>query len=306
MRIVFMGTPELAADILRSLSAEFDVCGVFCQPDRPVGRKQILTPPAVKTAAQELGIPVFQPKGFRSGAAAQTVRDLDPDLIAVVAYGKILPQEVLDIPRLGCVNLHGSLLPKYRGAAPIQRAIMAGEKVTGATVIMMNAGMDTGDIIDTVEIPVGDMDAEAMFGKMGEVGGPFFCRVIRELEEGTAKLTPQNDAEATYAPPIEKAEGDFSFSAGAEDIVNLVRGLSMWPVASFGYEDKRIKVCSASLSDQTGEPGEVLAVSPLTVGAADGSVVIGDVIPQGSRRMTGAEWARGRRLTVGSRIGTDA
>ena len=130
MRIVFMGTPELAADILRALSAEFDVCGVFCQPDRPVGRKQILTPQPVKQLAAELGIPVFQPKGFRNGAASQIIRELAPDLIAVVAYGKILPQEVLDIPRLGCVNLHGSLLPKYRGAAPIQRAIIAGEKIT--------------------------------------------------------------------------------------------------------------------------------------------------------------------------------
>ncbi|MBR4798439.1 MAG: methionyl-tRNA formyltransferase, partial [Oscillospiraceae bacterium] len=284
----------------------FDVCGVFCQPDRPVGRKQILTPPPVKQLAAELGIPVFQPKGFRNGAASQIIRELAPDLIAVVAYGKILPQEVLDIPRLGCVNLHGSLLPKYRGAAPIQRAIIAGEKITGATAIMMNSGMDTGDIIDTVEIPVGDMDADAMFGKMGEVGGPFLCRVIRELGEGTAEMTPQDDKDATYAPLIEKYEGNFSFSDDAEDIVNLVRGLSMWPVASFGYEDKRIKVCSASLSDQTGEPGEVLSVSPLTVAAAGGSVVIGEVIPQGSRRMTGAEWARGRRLTAGSRIGDDA
>ncbi|MBQ5412070.1 MAG: methionyl-tRNA formyltransferase [Oscillospiraceae bacterium] len=306
MRIVFMGTPELAADILRALSAEFDVCGVFCQPDRPVGRKQILTPPPTKVLAEKLGIPVFQPKGFRNGKAAQVIRDLEPDLIAVVAYGRILPQEVLDIPRLGCVNLHGSILPAYRGAAPVQRAIMAGEKITGLTAIMMDAGMDTGDIIDVLEIPSGDMDADAMFRKMGEEGGPFLCRVIRELEAGTAERRPQNGSEATMAPPIEKSEGEFDFTLSAERIVGLVRGLSMWPVASFAYEDKRIKVCSAALSELTGEPGEILSLSPLTVAAPGGSVVIGDVIPQGSRRMTGAEWARGRRLAAGNRIGNDA
>lgn len=306
MRIVFMGTPQLAADVLKSLSGEFEVCGVFCQPDKPTGRKRILTPPPVKMLAEELGLQVFQPKGLRSGAAARTIRELDPDIIAVVAYGKILPQEVLDIPRLGCVNLHGSLLPKYRGAAPVQRALMAGEEITGLTAMMMDAGMDTGDIIDVLEIPTEGMDADALFARMGEVGGPFLCRVIREIEAGTASCNPQDGESASYAPPIEKSEGNFDFSLGAKKIVDLVRGLSMWPVASFAYEDKRIKVCSASLSDITGEPGEILSVSPLTVASPGGSVIIGDVVPQGSRRMTGAEWARGRRLAPGNRIGDDA
>ncbi len=302
MRIVFMGTPELAADVLRTLSEEFEVCGVFCQPDKPVGRKQVLTAPPVKPLAEELGIPVFQPKGFKNGKAAQVIRELDPDLIAVVAYGRILPQEVLDIPRLGCINLHGSLLPKYRGAAPIQRAIMAGETVTGATAIMMDANMDSGDIIDTVEIPVGDMDADALFLKMGEVGGPFFCRVIRDIAEGRAVRTPQDGSQATFAPPIEKSEGEFSFGKSASDIVNLIRGLSIWPVASFTHDGKRIKVCSASLSEMKGEPGEIVSLSPLVIAASEGSVQIGDVIPEGSRRMTGVEWARGKRFSVGSRI----
>ena len=302
MRVVFMGTPQLAADVLASLCREYEVCAAFCQPDRPVGRKQILTPPPVKILAEEMGIPVFQPKGFKNGKAAGTIRELKPDAIAVVAYGKILPQEVLDIPRMGCINLHGSLLPRYRGAAPIQRAIIAGEEVTGLTAMMMDAGMDTGDIIDSIEIPVGDMDAEALFNRMGEEGGPFLCRVLKDIENGNFARTPQNDSDATLAPPVEKSEGEFDFGRKASDIVNLVRGLSMWPVASFSYEDKRIKVCTASLSELEGQPGEIVSLSPLTVAALEGSVIVGDVIPQGSRRMTGTEWARGRRFNVGNMI----
>ena len=297
-----MGTPELASDILRSLAERFDVIGAFCQPDRPVGRKQILTPPPVKVTAEELGIPVYQPKGFKNGKAAAILRELEPDVIAVVAYGKILPQEVLDIPRYGCVNLHGSLLPAYRGSAPVQRAIMDGAEITGLTAIMMDAGMDTGDMIDKIEIPVEDMDADAMFAKMGEVGGPFFCDVLQRLPEGTFESVKQDDGKATYAPPIEKSEGNFDFSLSAEKIVHLVRGLSMWPVASFEYEDKRIKVCSACYSETAGEPGEIMSLDPLTIAAEGGSVVIGDVVPQGSRRMSGTEWARGRRFKTGDKV----
>ncbi len=302
MRVVFMGTPQLAADVLKVLCYRFDVCGVFCQTDKPVGRKQVLTPPPVKVLAQEKGIPVYQPKGFRNGKAAETIRSLEPDIIAVVAYGKILPQEVLDIPRLGCVNLHGSLLPKYRGAAPVQRAIIAGEEVTGFTAMMMDAGMDTGAMIEKLEIPVDGMDADALFAKMGEVGGPFLCDVLEKVESGSAVLTPQDDSAATLAPPIEKSEGEFDFNTDAKKIVDLIRGLSMWPVASFEHDGKRIKVCSASVSGLQGECGEILSLSPLTVAAASGSVVIGDVVPQGSRRMGGDDWARGRRFAVGDRI----
>lgn len=302
MRIVFMGTPQLAADVLRGLAEKFEVVAAFCQPDKPVGRKQTLTPPPVKLAAQELGIDVYQPKGFKNGKATELIRGIAPDLIAVVAYGKILPQEVLDIPRLGCVNLHGSLLPAYRGSAPVQRAIMAGEQVTGLTAMKMDAGMDTGDIIEKIEIPVGDMDADAMFRKMGEVGAPFLCRVLEELERGEASATPQDGELATYAPPIDKAEGCFDFSMSASHIVGLVRGLSMWPVASFMYGGKRIKVCSASVTDASGEAGEIISLSPLTIAAAQGSVAIGDVIPEGSRRMSGTDWARGRRFKPGDKI----
>ena len=302
MRIVFMGTPKLASDVLRSLDERFDVIAAFCQPDRPVGRKQILTPPPVKETAEKLGIPVFQPKGFKNGKASGVLRELAPDVIAVVAYGRILPQEVLDIPRYGCVNLHGSLLPLYRGSAPVQRALMDGIEVTGLTAIMMDAGMDTGAVLARLEIPVEEMNADQMFARMGEVGGPFLCDVIEKLPEGLLVPIPQDDGKATYAPPIEKSEGDFDFRRSAREIVNLVRGLSMWPVASFDHEGKRIKVCSASFSETSGVSGEILSLDPLTVAAEGGSVIIGDVIPQGSRRMSGTEWARGRRFRIGDRV----
>ena len=302
MRVVFMGTPELASDILRSLDERFEVVAAFCQPDKPVGRKQILTPPPVKETAEELGIPVYQPKGFKNGKAAQLLREMAPDIIAVCAYGRILPQEVLDIPVYGCVNLHGSLLPEYRGSAPVQRAIMDGAEVTGLTAIMMSAEMDSGDILDKLEIPIGEMDTELMMSKMGEVGGPFFCDVIEKLCSGLIEPAPQDSGKATYAPPIEKSEGDFDFSRKAKDIVNLIRGLSMWPMASFEYEGKKIKVCTASYAETEGEIGEILSLNPLTIAAAEGSVVVGDVIPQGSRRMSGTEWARGRRFKTGDKV----
>ena len=296
MRIVFMGTPEIARDVLKAVCEEHEVVGVFCQPDKPVGRKHIITPPPVKEYALEKGIPVFQPKGFKNGKAAVTLRELDPDLILVIAYGKILPQEVLDIPRLGCINIHASLLPKYRGSAPIQRAIIAGEEVTGITIMRMDAGMDTGDILAQREIPIGPEDNEdSMFRKMGETGSRFILEVLPEIENGTLDGTPQDHELATYAPPIEKEEGMFSFESDARGIVHLIHGVSTWPVAYFMYEDKKIKVADASFSEMTGKPGEILSVKPLTIAAKDGAVVLRKVIPEGGKPMDGTAWINGRR-----------
>ena len=303
MRIVFMGTPEIAADVLRAVSKKHEVVGVFCQPDKPVGRKQILTPPPVKVAALEAGLPVFQPKGFRNGKATQLLREIDPDLILVIAYGRILPQEVLDIPKYGCVNIHASLLPKYRGSAPVQRALIDGVKVTGITVMKMDAGVDTGDVFARKEMPVSPSDdAQSMFERMGKEAGPFVLDVIEKIGSGEAVLFPQSDEDATYAPPIEKSEGLFSFRGDAEKIVNLVHGLSMWPVAFFLYEGKKIKVENASLSNQTGVPGEILSAKPMTVAAENGSVILARVIPEGGKPMDGTAWMNGKRLRVGDVI----
>ena len=303
MRVVFMGTPQIAADVLETLAAHHEVVGVFCQPDKPVGRKQILTAPPVKETALRLGLPVFQPRGFKNGVAVKKIEELAPDAIAVIAYGKILPKSVLDIPRLGCVNLHGSLLPLYRGSAPIQRSVMDGVEVTGLTAMLMDEGMDTGDMLAVRELPLTEADdAASVYEKMGAMGGAFLCEVLASLEAGTAVRTKQDDSLATYAPPIEKAEGDFSFDNDAKHIVNKVRGLCIWPCASFLHEEKRIKVEKAAFSPQSGAVGEVLAIKPLTVGAKNGAVILHQVLPQGSRSMTGSQWAAGRRFKIGDNI----
>ena len=306
MRVVFMGTPQIAADVLKTLAEHHEVVGVFCQPDKPVGRKQILTPPPVKETALQLGLPVHQPRGFKNGKATALIQSLAPDAIAVIAYGKILPKAVLDIPRYGCVNLHGSLLPLYRGSAPIQRSVMDGVSLTGLTAMLMDEGMDTGDMLAVRELPLTEADdAAAVYEKMGAMGGDFLCEVLASLENGTAVRTKQDDSLATYAPPIEKAEGDFTFHSDAKAIVNKVRGLCIWPSASFMHEDKRIKVEKAQYSPLTGAVGEVLAIKPLTIAAQNGAVVLQQVLPQGSRSMTGSQWAAGRRFKIGDNIFND-
>ena len=303
MRIVFMGTPQIAADCLEYICQHHEVAAVFCQPDKPVGRKQILTPPPVKQLALSKGIPVYQPRGFKNGIATEQIRELAPDLIAVIAYGRILPQECLDIPRYGCINIHGSLLPKYRGSAPIQRSLMAGDIKTGLTAMKMNAGMDTGDIISVLPVELSEDDnADSVFARMGKLSGPFLDEVIGALENGSAVFTAQDNDQATYAPPIEKSEGTFSFDNSSSEIVNKVRGLSMWPNAVFVCGGKRVKVRSASCSELSGTPGEILSVDPLIIAASEGSVVLRQVVPEGSREMNGKEWAMGRRFRKGDQI----
>ncbi len=303
MRVVFMGTPEIAADVLRDVSRVHEVIGVFCQPDKPVGRKQIITPPPAKVAAQEIGIPVFQPKGFRNGKATEILRELAPELILVIAYGKILPQEVLDIPSFGCINIHASLLPQYRGSAPVQRSLMDGVKETGLTVMKMDAGVDTGDIYaqKTIQVTAED-NTQTLFEKMGRLAGPFVLEVIDEILRGEITPVPQDDTLATYAPPIEKSEGIFDFSKDAAEIVHLVQGLSGWPIAYFEFEGKKIKVESALYSDAAGEPGTILSSKPLTVAAGNGAVILRRLIPEGGKVMDGAAWLNGRRLHVGDTI----
>ena len=303
MRIVFMGTPEIAADVLCDVSQVHDVIGVFCQPDKPVGRKQIITPPPVKVVAQERGLPVFQPKGFRNGKATGILRELSPDMILVIAYGKILPREVLDIPPYGCINIHASLLPRYRGSAPVQRSLMDGVKETGLTVMKMDAGIDTGAVYaqKTVQVTAED-NTQTMFEKMGKLAGPFVLDIMDRIHKGEIAPVPQDDSLATYAPPIEKSEGFFDFSRDAAEIVHLVQGLSGWPIAFFEFEGKKIKVESARFSETTGEPGSILSGKPLTVAAGNGSVILKRLIPEGGKSMDGTAWLNGRRLQVGDSI----
>lgn len=297
MKVLFMGTPGIAAQLLQSMVSYCEVCGVFCQPDKPVGRKGILTPPAAKTAAAALGIPVYQPQKLGDGQAMQIIGQLAPDLIVVVAYGKILPKAILDYPKYGCINVHVSLLPKYRGAAPIQYAILNGETETGVTVMYMDEGLDTGDMIAAQPFPIaGNDDANSVFERAAQYGIPLLKDVICGIARGVVKRTPQNEAEATFAPQLTKDVGRFEWSDGAHSILHKIRAFVQWPVAYFEYESKKIKVHKAAFSDLNGQPGEVLLLDPLTIAAKDGAVQLLEVTPQGSRLMTGKEFAAGKRL----------
>ncbi len=303
MRVLFMGTPEIAAVCLKALAREQEVVGVFCQPDKPVGRRAVITPPPVKLAAEELGFPVFQPQKLRDGEAERLVRDLKPDLIAVVAYGRILPREILEIPPLGCVNIHASLLPKYRGAAPIQRALLDDAKETGVCAMYMAEELDAGDIISTRRVSVSDDDdAASLFVKMSVEGAKLLCKVARDIENGVIGRTPQNGELASFAPPIDKREGEFSWRDGAREIFCRIRAFSMWPNAYFIHEGKTVKVLRARFIENGAAAGTILSLDPLTIAARGGALELLEVKPEGSRLMTGSEWAAGRRFKAGDSV----
>lgn len=301
MRLVFMGTPDIAAAALEALiGAGHEIAGVFTREDKPVGRKQVLTPPPVKVLAQRHGIPVFQPKTLRDGEAERILRGLAPELIAVVAYGRILPKEILALPRFGCVNLHVSLLPKYRGAAPIQWAVLNGETETGVTIIQMDEGMDTGDILAVAPVEIGPEETSAdVFEKVTALGAETLARTVAAIGAGRVRAVPQEHEKATSAPPLKKEMAAFDFSQDAKKLHNLIRGLYPWPVAQFTAGGVKVKVNRARAAAGVGAPGEVLSLKPLTVACGAGALELLEVVPQGKRPMTGQEWAAGRRLKKG-------
>ena len=238
-RIVFMGTPGFAAEVLRAVLdwSGGDVAGVFTQPDRPCGRGQACKPCDVKLLALEEGIPVFQPEHFKTRENIDLLRRLAPDFVLVAAYGLILPQAVLDIPSRGCLNVHASLLPKYRGAAPIQRAVMAGETTTGVTIMLMDAGMDTGPVLLTRSTPIGaDEDAGSLHDRLASMGGALLVQAIEGLLEGRITPSPQDNDQATYAPKLRKEDGLIDWSLPAQEVHNRIRGLSPWPGSFFLWE----------------------------------------------------------------------
>ena len=298
-----MGTPEIAATVLESLAEYCEIRAVFCQPDKRAGRKGQLTPLPVKIAAQKLGIEVYQHENLRDGQALDIIKEIEPEIIIVVAYGKILPRDILDYPKYGCVNLHVSLLPNYRGAAPIQHAILNGETKTGVTAIYMNEGLDTGDIIDRVGFEIGaDETASGVFEKAADAAAKLIKKVIADIEQGTAKTTQQDDAFATCAPSLTKEMGEFSWGDDAREIYNKIRALDIWPVAYFSLRDKKIKIHKARLAQGGGAAGEVLSLNPLTVAALGGVIELLEVTPQGSRLMTGKEFAAGQRIKPGDNL----
>ncbi len=307
MKIVFMGTPEIAVGTLSALYNEgHEIAAVFTQPDKPVGRKQILTPPPVKQFAESKGIEVFQPVTLRDGTALDLLKEINPDIIVVVAYGKILPKEILELPKYGCVNGHASLLPKYRGASPIQWCIVCGEAVTGVTVMQMDEGMDTGDIIDKAEVGISDaMTADELYDILTDTAADLIINTIKKIENGTAVYTKQNDSEATYAPIIKKEMAKIDFNKEAREIHNAVRGFYSWPTAYFYLFGKRVKVYKTRVTDKT-------SASPSTVIESDKKLIIAcgnntaiellEIQNEGSKRMPASSFLAGNKIPVGFKI----
>ena len=308
MRIIFMGTPDFAVPSLRALcEAGEDVVAVITQPDKPRGRGYVLTPTPVKAYALERGIPVYQPETLRGGAFDDTLRTLAPDLIIVVAYGKILPLSVLSCPPLGCINVHGSLLPALRGAAPMQRAIMDGHPITGVTTMYMAEGLDTGDMLLREEIEIlTDDNFETIHDKLAEAGARTLLATLAALRDGTLVATPQDNGAATYAAKIEKEDRLLDFSRDAEAVHNLIRGLSPIPLAFTHTPDgKLLKVPAARVARPAADgslaaPGTVLSLEGgIEVACGRGSVLLTTVTPEGKSRMSAADYVRGRKLSLG-------
>ena len=303
MRILFMGTPDIAADSLAALlDAGHEVCAVFTRRDKPVGRKQILTAPPVKQLAQSHDIPVYQPRTLRDGSSDALIEQLAPDIIVVVAYGCIIPPQLLHTAKYGCINLHVSLLPKYRGSAPIQWAVLNGDAETGVSIMQLDEGLDTGDVlmVEPVAIDPEETSGE-LFDRASAVGAKTLVDALAKIEAGQLTPVPQDHSKATLAPPLSKDTARFAFTEDAAHIHNWVRGMNPWPTAWFEQDGKRIKVSECRLAEnpQNAAPGTVLALKPLTVAAQNGAVALLSVTPEGGKPMAGTAWAAGRRLKTG-------
>ena len=306
MRILFMGTPDFALFSLRALvEAGENVIGVVTQPDKPKGRGYTLTPPPVKVYATEQGLPVYQPATLRGEDFSALLSELAPDLIVVVAFGKILPASVLDYPKYGCINVHGSLLPEYRGAAPMQRAIIDGKRETGVTTMQMAAGLDTGDMLVTVRVPIEENDNfEDIHDKLGVAGAKALTETLARLRAGTLVSIAQDDSKATYAAKILKEDCLLDFSKPAQVVHDLARGLSPIPLSFTHTPDgKLLKVIETRLSKAktTAAPGTVIALDGcITVACGAGTAIeIHRLLPEGKGRMSAADYIRGRRIAVG-------
>ncbi len=299
--VVFMGTPDFAAASLQALYDEgFSVSAVFTQPDRPKDRGHRLQACPVKLLAEAHGTPVLQPSSFSDGQAMEQLARLTPSVIAVVAYGKLLPREVLELPKLGCVNIHGSLLPRYRGAAPIQWTVLNGDPTAGVTAMYMSEKLDAGDVIDSVAVDVlpGETSGE-LFDRLAPVGGRLLVRTLHSVMAGTAVGTPQNETEASYAPPLTKAMSPIDWNQPMEKILCQIRGLHPWPCATAEWNGVRYKIHKAEAGNGPREkPGTVLQadVGGMTVSAADGVISILELQAPGGKRMRAADYFRGHSL----------
>ena len=300
LRVVFMGTPDIAATCLKKILADgFEVVGVYTQPDRPKGRGMKMVASPVKELALANDIPVFQPENFRSDEDVEALRDLKPDVCAVVAYGRILPQRVLDIPTKGCVNIHASLLPQYRGSAPYQWAVLDGLKETGVTAQHMVLQMDAGDVIDVAKTPIGENEtAGELLDRLAVLGADLLSRTLRSFEKGKVSRTPQNEADVSFAPMLDKSMCPIDWNRPAQQVHNQVRGLHPWPVATMELKGQKFKVHAATVVDGKGEPGEILGLTKtgLVIACGEGAVEIRSLQAEGGKRMAAPDYFRGHPL----------
>jgi methionyl-tRNA formyltransferase len=304
-KIVFMGTPAFSAPILRMLVEEgYDVISVVTQPDRPVGRKKVLTPTPVKEEALRLGLPVYQPEKLRNPEELQVVLDMEPDLIVTAAFGQILPTAVLEAPKLGAINVHASLLPAYRGGAPIHQAIIDGQTETGVTIMYMVDRLDAGDIISQTAVPIEKRDhTGSLFDKLSIAGTELLKATLPSIIDGTNQRIPQNEELVTYARNISREQEQIDWSRSALAIYNQVRGLHPWPVAFTTYNEANMKIWWAeeSASTKTGKPGEVIELTDdsILVQTGDGVLAIKELQPAGKKRMTAKDYLRGPKIQAG-------
>lgn len=300
MRVVFMGTPDIAATCLeRILEDGFQVVGVYTQPDRPKGRGMKLTASPVKEVALKAGLPVFQPENFREEETVEELRALKPDICAVVAYGRILPQKVLDVPTYGCINIHASLLPKYRGSAPYQWAVLNGEKETGVTAMYLCREMDAGDMIDRVTTPIGENEtAGEVLDRLAVLGAGLLSKTLSRFEAGPVAGEKQDESLVSYAPMLDKSLCPIDFTKTARQVHDQVRGLQPWPVATMELQGRHFKVHETRVVAGEGKPGEILGLTKtgLVIACGEGAVEIRSLQAEGGKRMSAPDYFRGHPL----------
>lgn len=309
MRIIFAGTPAFAAETLKALiNTEHEICAVYTQPDRPAGRGRKLTASPVKQLAQEHNIPVEQPINFKSDDAIQTLAAYQSDLMIVVAYGLLLPQVVLDTPKLGCINVHASLLPRWRGAAPIQRAILAGDKESGVCIMQMEAGLDTGPVLTEAHCPITEEDtAQVLHDRLAILGATTLVETLKDIEQRQHNAKPQNDALSTYASKLEKKEADINWQNSAQDILRKINAFNPWPVAQTIWHDAIFRIWQAQLVEEETQKaaGEIINVSKagIDVATSNGVLRITELQLPGKRAMSVQDFLNANTMTVGDHFG---
>ncbi len=305
MRIIFMGTPDFAVPSLKAVIDRGDeICGVFTQPDKPKGRGHKMQPPPVKELALQQGLPVFQPATLRDESIQNAIAGMEPDAIVVVAYGKLLPPSVLAVPRLGCVNVHGSLLPKYRGAAPIQWAVLNGEKTTGVTTMFMAEGMDTGDMLLKAETDIGPEEtAGELFDRLKLMGAELLTETLDRLEEGSLERIPQDDSLAVLAPMLKKEMSAVDWNRTAIQIHDQIRGLNPWPYVAATIDGKRVKLLASQITSGDGAPGTAHIVDgELLIACGQGMLKITELQTETGKRMSGKSYLLGHAVKEGTLI----